>query len=525
MAMVFKAVLVSAVFFGALSDDDVGYDLLYKTANEEFDSRCVKVTGKPFPDWFDGDFIIGSVGQQEMGDRHFVGYLDAFGKYNKYSAKAGQVCATYRMMRTGFYNNSVEAGTIAPDLLFYETEPPRSCPLLEPVCNLPPFAPNDNTFVNTFKHNGDLLSVTDAPYMLKLDPETLNVTGTMEWDDNVASKFAVIGSAHPEMNFKFGEYLDYAGNENLLTGHVDIVLYGMSDKNPTTRQARGIAKMSSVPYIHSFGVTDNYVILPRMPVKFGLPLGKPMSAAFTDIAISEPGPDNAFHVVPLDGGETIVRFLPVEDKLYYTHTVNSYENETGLVIDLATLSSNPFQGDLTTKDELNKTFRDSCYHDEKPCVNLIRRFHIPLKKDGLVTTEIVSDPTVKTDFTRMNGKKKGKKHCFYWGVEWFTDKKSKASMGIAKYDLCGTAAATKKVWSRKNWYPSEAIFVSNSKPDAAEDDGIVLFTALEGANSSTWFMAVNASTMELHSQAGPFPRVAFTTHAEFYPSVTAAVYV
>merc|ERR1711953_707457 len=190
---------------------------------------------------------------------------------------------------------------------------------------------NDNTFVNTFKHAGKLLSVTDAPIMLTLDPLSLNVTGTMKWSDSVASMFAIIGSAHPEINHKFGEYLEFAGNQNMLTGHVDIAIYGISDKNPGTRIPRGHAKMTTVPYMHSFGVTDDYVILPRMPVKFGLPLGKTMSAAFTDMTITKAGPDNAFHIVPLDGSSTIVRTLPVEDKLYYTHCVNSYENETGLV--------------------------------------------------------------------------------------------------------------------------------------------------------------------------------------------------
>ncbi|CAK0897845.1 unnamed protein product [Prorocentrum cordatum] len=104
----------------ALSDEDVGYHRLFETANDEFDNRCAPSMGKEMPKYLQGgSFVIGSVGQQEMGDRHFVGYLDAFGKYTRYTVEDGQVCATYRMMRTGFYNNSVEAGTIASGLLFY----------------------------------------------------------------------------------------------------------------------------------------------------------------------------------------------------------------------------------------------------------------------------------------------------------------------------------------------------------------------------------------------------------------------
>jgi len=275
--------------------------------------------------------------------------------------------------------------------------------------------------------------------------------------------------------------------------------------------------------MHSFGLTDNYVVLPRMPVKFDFT--KKFSEAFQSIDVSKPGPDNGFHVVPLKGGDTIVRSLPADHKLYYTHMVNTYENETGIVIDLATTAFNAFGSDLRSASEMNKTLRDSCYPE---CINIIERFHIPLKEDGLVTSEKLSDPTTKTDFTRINDKLKGKKHCFYYGNEWFGDRKTKASMGIVKYDICsgGDPTATKKIWKKTNWYPSEAVFVGRPAPDAAEDDGILVFTALDGESGQAWLMVVNAATMELHSQSGPFPRIAFTTHGEFYPqSGTSTFYV
>jgi len=54
--------------------------------------------------------------------------------------------------------------------------------------------------------------------------------------------------------------------------------------------------------------------------------------------------------------------------------------------------------------------------------------------------------------------------------------------------------------------------------NAAEDDGVLLFTALNGAEGNTYLMVVNASTMETMSEVGPFPRIGFTTHGEFYPA-------
>jgi len=208
--------------------------------------------------------------------------------------------------------------------------------------------------------------------------------------------------------------------------------------------------------------------------------------------------------------------------LYYTHTVNAFEvpEKNEVVIDLATTRYNAFASDLTTKGEVNKSFRDACYNDDVPCLNLIKRFHIPLG-DGDIRIEVISDPTTKTDFTKMNYKYHGERHCFYWGVEWFGDKKSKAFMSIVKYDLCGgdDIAATKRSWHKDNWYPSEAIMISNPDKDAAEDDGVMAFIALDGASEQTYFITLNASTMEEISKSGPYARVAFTTHAEWFQNM------
>jgi carotenoid cleavage dioxygenase-like enzyme len=509
----------------AFSSEDVGYHRLYETANDEFDNFCAPSVGKAVPKYLQGgSFVIGSVGQQEMGDRHFVGFGDAFGKYTRFTVEDGQVCATYRMMRTGFYNNSVKAGTIAAGILFYETEPPRQCPAWNPLCNF--LAPNDNTFVNTFMHDGQLLSLTDSHTMLVMDPVSLDVRGNKKWKDSgIEGKIPVSSSAHPEWNKKYNEAIDYVGSENPLTGATDIVIFGMSEARKESRKKYGATvTMKSAPYMHSYGVTNNYTILPRMPIAFSLPKigAKSLEDSFKDIPLTEPSEDNGFFVVPMDGGDVIKKFLPIEEKLYFTHTVNAFEvpEKNEVVIDLTTTGSNPFASDLKGMDMVNKSIRDACYNDDAPCIFLVKRFHVPLG-DGEIRSEAISDPTTGTDFTKMNDKYHGEKHCFYWGVEWFGDKKSRAFMSIVKYNLCGghDVVATKRSWHKDNWYPSEPHMISNPDKDAAEDDGVIAFIALEGASEQTYFITLNASTMEEISMSGPYAPVAFTTHAQWFENM------
>mmetsp|Transcript_34391 Transcript_34391/g.109177 ORF Transcript_34391/g.109177 Transcript_34391/m.109177 type:complete len:530 (+) Transcript_34391:57-1646(+) len=497
----------------ARAGEDIGYNLLWTDALDEFSDRCVKASA-PIPAWAHGDFIIPSVGRFEMGDRRFVGQLDAFGKMQRFELRGDEVCATYRMMATGFYNQSREANTIGHGLLFFETEPPRTCPWWNPVCNMVG-APNDNTFVNTIRHSGKLLSITDAPTFLELDPRSMNVTGVYKFEDDLAGQVCYTGSAHPVPHPVTGDWIDFVGNARIFSKETTVRVFSLSDKDPRKRQSVADVIMDKPPYMHSFGATAKHVVLPRMPIEFDAAsvATKAMHSAFKEVELSQPGQDNGFHVIPLDGSGVKLRPLPVAERLYFTHTVNTYENETGIVIDLCTLAVNPFAGNLTVAAGMDKATRDKNPH------NVVRRFLLPHADGVPVTSEALSDPTMAMDFTKMNPRYAGSKHCFFWGVEWFTDKASYGSMAIVKIDLCG--GSRKLMWRRENWYPSEASFVPAPEPAAAEDDGLLLFTALDGAKGETHLIVLNAATMELVSQVGPFPRIGFTTHGEFYPAAAA----
>jgi len=495
--------------------DDVGYNLLFKTAPEEFD-KLSATASKPFPAYVKGDFVMPSIGQFEMGERKFVGFLDCFGKMQKFSIDGDKVDATYRLMASGFFNVSKEANTIGPGLLFFETQPPRETPwYLGPLSNMPPFAPNDNTYVNTIQLGDKMLSLTDSFTMLEMDRESLRVTGAKQFKDDLEGNVCYTGSAHPLRNPRTGGWIDFVGNAQIFSETTTIRLYELSESDPDTRRGITDLVMDSAPYMHSFGVTENYAVLPRMPVKFSAQevAMRPMAAAFQEVDAAEEGPENAFYIVPLNGSKSFVKTLPLDMPLWYVHTVNAYENGTGIVIDITTLPQNPFASDMTLESARSKALRDRGVADGR---NLVKRFHLPLHDDGPVTTEVVSDPGTSTDFPCINPRYHSKAHCFYWAVEWFADSKSYASMAIVKYDVCN--GGKKRVWSRRGWYPSEATMVPSDRQGAAEDEGVLIFTALDGASGKTFLLGVDAETMETVSEAGPFPRIAFSTHGTFYPA-------
>lgn len=249
-----------------------------------------------------------------------------------------------------------------------------------------------------------------------------------------------------------------------------------------------------------------------MKFNFAKVVTDPLHSAFAPIKPGTEKHSNGFVIVPINGGDPLYRDLPNDHPLYFVHTVNTYETDTDIIIDLTTDKSNPFLGEeLKIPAVRNKTRRDAFNRGG------ITRFTIPLDETKPIVTQDISHPGAMTDFPAINPQMDGKRHCFYWAVTWFSDEKNYASMAIVKHSLC-SGDPTKPVgrWHRDNWYVSEATFIGSTEPGAKEDDGLLLFVALDGEHDQSYLMGLDAKTMELKSQAGPFPRIAFTTHGQFY---------
>jgi carotenoid cleavage dioxygenase-like enzyme len=499
--------------------NDVGYEYIATSSPEEFENRCAEVPIE-FPPWSTGDFIISSTGLYEMGSRKFTGMLDAFGKLHRFTLGGRTVCATSRIMSTAFHNNSKKEGTIAAGLLFSETYTPRQCPIYNPLCNL--LAPNDNSYVQTYSVGGELFSTTDSNVQVTVDPVSLNVTGNFQVAKlyEGGGKINYLSSAHPVRHPDTGEWVEFRGSTSPSSDKTTITTYRMSGPPSVAANRHDFSKftMETPPYMHSFGITDRYLVFPHMPVKFGLSVKKMMKTMgddFEEIAItSDSDPNNAFHVAPLNGSEPTIYPLPASHKLYYTHTANSYENDTGIVIDITLFNTNPFTLDLgLVETQLNKTARD-----RSPRTPTVTRFLLPWNKKTPVTSETLSNPLQKTEFPKINPLYARKKHCFYWANTWFNDLESYGSMAVVKYDLCTGGKMLQ--WARPNWYPSEPFMIPSREVGAAEDDGFLLMTATDGTKGEASFLVLDAKTLGVVAEVAHFPHLPYTAHGAFYEQGT-----
>jgi len=498
-----------------VSQEDIGYEKMWEDSPKNVEWDCWQQP--KLPQWLSGSFILPSVAQFSMGGLEFQGVLDGYGKLHRFQLSDGQVCFRAQMMLTDFYNQSVKTGTVPPAMLFEETKPPRTnCHL--PLCNIR--GANDNTFVNTILIGGEYSTWTDSTIASALDPYTLSVQGGYAWSDNLMmdhpGHLGALASAHPLRRQQGkGDWVSLQINPAMvpkvgLGAYVDVLT--ISDSDPHKRKKlTSSKKLPAAPYFHSFGVTDDYVVLPYTPMTFELFSGmenKPMIDAF---AQTHPLA-TTFRAYPFAGGEPLEFTAP--EPFTFNHIVNAYQNETAIVFDTNAFSDARLwitDGPARKPVQTNKTARDALR--QRPGMQTIWRYalHLSGPNKGSVTSENLGGGRI-TEFPKININFSGKKHCFYYAQEWFHNNREFASMAVLQHNVC---KGTRKYWYRSSHFPSEPFFIPRPGSED-EDDGVVVFSVTDGLSGNSSFIVADGSTMEtLVEQLLPV-RITFTTHGEWF---------
>jgi carotenoid cleavage dioxygenase-like enzyme len=316
-----------------------------------------------------------------------------------------------------------------------------------------------------------------------------------------------MGSAHPVQRPGTQTWVGIT-EEYGLNSHVEFFTYEADIEGLQPRPIGGkSADLKIPPFVHSYGVTPNYVVL---PINLGMS-ANPNCTSF-GVLCGLNGHWQGIHVIDALGEVQVFD----TDPFYHVHIVNSWENETGVTLDVGGYDSSPFAvtGALDVQMYLNKTERDS-----NPVRATMRRVHMhtsgPLK--GQATYQLFDKiPGSHTDFFRVNPKHIGLPYCYYYGTQWWHDGVNYANMAILKHDLC---TDTSTYWSAVDHYVGEPFFIPN--PNAvAEDDGILVFVALDGPNRRSKFVSVDAKTMtEVDGATIELEKhIPFTAHGNFFPN-------
>jgi carotenoid cleavage dioxygenase-like enzyme len=473
-----------------MADDARDVRAAFQTTAEELSDERLPVDGS-FPGWLRGRYIQNGPGQFEVGGRPLGHWFDGLALLRGFAFDDEGVRYTNRFVRSRDFEFAREHGCVRTALPGTPSDRPVWTRLRQRFTG----TFTDNPSIGVVRIDGRYLAVTESRWGLQFDPETLATTGRVDLTDGLDCDITL---GHPQYDHDTGTFLNLGvsyGSETTYT------LFRRADGSKPTPLTR--VRFDEPPYVHSFAVTDHYVVF--TPGPFGLDLGSlalgaVRGATFVDAFGPLDGTTSTRFVV-LDRAtgelETVARAPPV----FVYHHANAFETSGGeVVVDLVAF---PDEQALTglTLEELRAGGRNV------PDGDLVR---YRLSLDGEVTDRRrlrrgrLEFPTIH--YRRYLGRP----YQYVYAAE--THGRSPVPTDLVKVDV-ETGAA--RAWGRPGTYPGEPVFVPAPKPDA-EDDGVLLSVVSDPAANHSALVCLDAATMAERGRANLPHHLPYGFHGQFY---------
>jgi len=488
----------------------------------QWELDCFKTNA--IPPWLKGQLLKNGPGRTDFGGvRRHTSWMDGFAKLHsfKFNGNTSDVLYSARFINSRIYQRCLEKGDLVP----YMT--------------LAPVAPTDwtwsetweaakakfdNTNVMVWKYKSkdptvpdDIVANTDAPYVNRFDPNTLNYQGIVFPD-----RKSMASSAHPHIEpgtdhtINFGVTYDWK-----MASTFEIYRY------TTFKDAQVIA--SFVPrrmaYIHSFSITENYAIFFFYPAQISLWNMMTSGMHPIDALVWIEGVPTDVYVVNLKTG-AVVMTAGETRPLFSAHHINAYETKDGkIVVDLCETPFKNMASYMLLENMLaggEGTVRDleSLRPEDGETMGLatsgLRRFLIDL--DAKSVDEVMAPEIGQSspfwidgfDFPTINEAHRGQHYCYAYGVVMM----DYALMKLVKRSLCDPSKD--RVYGELNHFYSEMNFVANPSGDGSEDDGVLTTVAFDGVNKKSYLLILDAKELTLINKA-PLPyRMPYHFHGNFF---------
>jgi carotenoid cleavage dioxygenase-like enzyme len=291
-----ERILILQALCGAvdLSPDPVTEGLFTTAPDELLKETQLQVNGT-VPTWLCGDYLKQSASQFEAGKRSLTHAFDGYGKLLRWRFRSGGVSLQARFLQSNFFNQSTRHADICPCRLLGSTSPKESeAKALTNNCT-------DNFNVNVDDISGQVLALSDYEGAMEVNMADLTAK-RWHWNDTWSEKtFDQIAPAHPSKTLD-GDFVSFVMRVNPATvstgvGDHSIIVYRVK-KDSNKREIIQTIKVKRLPYIHSFTVTENYVVLTAAPLVWKL---REVMAAepVLDALEWSPQEDTVIYAIPL----------------------------------------------------------------------------------------------------------------------------------------------------------------------------------------------------------------------------------
>lgn len=462
-----------------------GIELGFSSLDNEINIDSLPVQGS-IPGWLSGTLIRNGAAKFELGGEGFRHWFDGLAMLKKFSFNQGNVSYMNRFLRSEAYIKGIKSGQIY--YMEFATGPKSLAKItyLKMTRQL-----TDNASVNVVKVGGNYLAMTETPNRVAFDLETLDTLGRFKFIDNIQGQITTV---HPHLDFKANEVINYMTKFSLACSY-NIFRIKQGSKR---RELISSIPVKEPAYMHSFAMTENYVLLVEFPLKIS-PLKVFMkSRAFVDNFIWQPDQGTRFLLINKQTGrlERSYRTGP----FFAFHHINAFESNGEIVADMVVYPD----ASIINALYLSKLRSDLL---EIPTPE-VWRFRLPLDGNNLIET-LISKKFV--EFPRINYLAVNTRdYQFVYGVS--SNMANGFNNELLKLDVKGKSTL---VWSEENSFPGEPVFVARPN-SVSEDDGVILSVVLNTKTAQSYLLVLEANSFAELARAEIPQAIPFGSHGQYF---------
>lgn len=465
----------------------VNVELGFTSLEQEVENIILPVQGK-VPEWLSGTLLRNGPAKFEVGNEKYNHWFDGLAMLHKFAFQNGRIFYTNKFLRGHTFINAIKKGRIVyPE---FATIPKYS--LLYRIFLNATSSFTDNASVNVTKIGESYIAMTETPIRVHFDPYSLSTLGRFHYDDRLTGHLTTV---HPQFDYEKGQIINFITRFSLTSTYN---IYSIK-QGSNRRQVISSIPVKRPVYMHSFGMTENYVILTEVPLFINhfrlLITGSP----FIDNLFWKPEHGTTFLVIDKNSGKQVGNFKC--EPFFSFHHINCYEEMSNVVVDV-----------VSYKDS---SIIESIYLDKLRQGDFIlptpqiRRYYLDLSSNKVITNILSKDLSV--EFPRINYRRcNARNYNYVYGLSdhnsnGFTNK-------LVKFDVKHKSF---KYWYKENNYPGEPVFVT--APGATEEDeGVIMSLVLDTINRKTYLLILDATSLSEIARAYlPFA-VPFGSHGQYF---------
>ncbi len=466
------------------------FSLGFSTLNKEVALKKLRVEGG-IPQWLCGTLVRNGPAQFEAGRNKLRHWFDGFAMLHAFSFEYGAVSYTNKFLATKARAYAQATGTIG--YAEFATDPCRS--IFKRFAQL--FFPKitDNANVNVSKIADTFIALTETPLPIAFDMKTLNTLGVTPYNDDIKSS---ITTAHPHYDFEKHEEINYLTRFSAKSSYI---LYRIP-RGSKTRKVIGTIPVKEPSYMHSFGVTKNYIVLAEYPFSVNplrlLASGKPFIENF------QWKPHRGTHFLLFNRNNGVLEGRYAADAFFAFHHINAFEEQDKIIIDIVAYP----HADIVQSLYLD-VLRGKRGTSIVPAGEF-RRYTIS-RADGLVRADVlavepVELPRIHYKWAHTND------YRFVYGTG---SEKTNADNFLDRLLKIDIKTQNTKIWKENGCYPGEPVFVP-APHCAKEDEGIILSVVLNAKKGNSFLLVLDALSFSEKARAEVPHHIPFGFHGQFY---------